>query len=138
MTEQDDARAAAERARNFLAGLDAVPDDADEVLFDARVEALRSVMPGAGPHAELRLRLAGPNIRDGFYDSEMESALADPLRREFATTAGTKSSPLVEVGWSASPLEALCSTTARRSSNCRTTDRRPVSSCPPTPRSVEC
>jgi hypothetical protein len=98
MTERDDARQAADRARDFLAGLEDVPDDADEVLFESRVEALRRVVPGAGPQAELRLRLAGPNVRDGFYDAEMEAALADPLRREFAAAAGSKATPQVELG----------------------------------------
>lgn len=98
MTERDDARQAAERAREFLTGLDDVPDDADEVLFESRVEALRRVIPGAGPHAELHLRLAGPNVRDGFYDAEMEAALADPLRREFSAAAGSKVTPQVELG----------------------------------------
>src|SRR5689334_19033279 len=98
MTAADDARQAAERARDFLAGLEDIPDDADDVLFEARVEALRQVAPDAGPHAELRLRLAGPNVRDGFYDAEMEAALADPLRREFASAVGPKSSPQVELG----------------------------------------
>jgi hypothetical protein len=98
MTERSGAGTPDERARAFLASLDDVPDDQDDVLFDARVEALRRVMPDAGPRTELRLRLAGPNVRDGFYDAEMESVLADPLRREFSAAVGAKPSQQVEFG----------------------------------------
>ena len=62
MTERDDSRRAADRARDFLASLDDVAEDADDVLFESRVEALRRLRPDAGPHAELRLRLAGPDV----------------------------------------------------------------------------
>lgn len=98
MTERDDARQAAQRARDFLADLEEVPDDADEVLFESRVEAFRRIAPDGGPQAELRLRLAGPDVRDGFYDADMEAALADPLRREFAAAAGSKTTPQLELG----------------------------------------
>ena len=79
-----------ERAEAFFESV-AEPDELmDDLLDDARYEAARQHDPSLVRATELRLRLVGPGVRDGFYDPAVEERLAGPLGKELAAAGDPK------------------------------------------------
>lgn len=79
-----------ERVRSFFESTPVPEDPIDELIDDLQYQALLDIDPSALRVSELRLRLAGPSIRDGFYDSDVQNALAGPLGKELSAAAGSK------------------------------------------------
>lgn len=59
-----------------------------DVFDDAAYQAASRMDPSLARSSELRLRLVGPSVQDGFYDSDVQDAIAGPLGREVAAAAG--------------------------------------------------
>lgn len=76
------------RVRDFFEEAPEPEGSLQEVFDDAEYEAARHLDPSLHRASELRLRLIGPAAQSGWYNSEVQDALAGPLGREVAAAAG--------------------------------------------------
>lgn len=79
-----------ERARNFFREVHEPADNLADLVDQARLDAMLRMDPEALPTNEIQVRLVGPLLKDGFYDSHVEEKLAGPLGKQFEIAAGSQ------------------------------------------------